>query len=625
MGLDPVTVSLGGEKNPELDDMQRRFRISLLFTIPLIVLMFLPEFAFRRWVELALASPVVLYCGWPILERGWKSLRLLSLNMFTLISIGVVTAYVSSFRGPVYFEASATVVTLVLLGQVLELKARARTGSALKSLLGLVPKTARVIHNDHSEHDMPLETVHPGDRLRVRPGEKIPVDGTVLSGTSSVDESMVTGEPLPVEKIADSKVTGGTLNGTGSFIMRADRVGADTLLSQIVQLVGEAQRSRAPIQSLADKVSAWFVPAVLLAALLTLVFGHSLVNAIAVLIVACPCALGLATPMSVMVATGKGATAGVLIRNAEALEALSKVDSLVVDKTGTLTEGKPRLTSITALNGFEEREVLRLAAGIEKSSEHPLASAFLAAARERNIDVPAAQVFRAIPGKGVIGTIGKNQIAVGTADLLAEFHVPCPAPGLYAAIDGKLAARIEVADPIKATTLEAIRQLHAAGLRVTMLTGDGQENAASVARQLGIDRFEAQLLPDQKAASIERLQSEGRIVAMAGDGINDAPALAKATVGIAMGTGTDIAMQSAGITLVSGDLRGVLQARKLSLATMRNIRENLFFAFIYNLLGIPMAAGLFGFTLNPMFAAAAMTFSSVSVIANALRLRNARI
>jgi Cu+-exporting ATPase len=625
MALEPVTVSLEDEANPELDDMLRRFRLSLFFTVPLLGLMFAPEFAARRWVELALASPVVLYCGWPIFERGWASLAHRSLNMFTLIAIGTATAYLSSFRGTIYFEPAATIVTLVLLGQVLELKARAQTGSALRALLGLAPKTARVVQDDGTEHDMALELIAVGDRLRVRPGEKIPLDGTVVDGASTVDESMLTGEPLPVQKAAGTKVIGGTVNGNGAFVMRAEKVGADTMLSRIVRLVAEAQRSRAPIQSLADKVSAWFVPAVLLVALLALVLGHSVVNAIAVLIVACPCALGLATPMSVMVATGRGAGLGVLIRNAEALQALATVDTLVIDKTGTLTVGKPQLTGFTVHDGFDEADAMRLIAGIEKSSEHPLAGAILQAARERGIEPATAQVFRNLPGKGIIGQIGANQIAVGTDRLLAEFGVKTPGPGLYAAIDGRLAATLSVTDPIKPTTREAIRQLHAAGLRIVMLTGDSQQAAEAVAKELGIDSFEAHLLPEQKAASIERLQKEGHLVAMAGDGINDAPALAKASVGIAMGTGTDVAIQSAGITLVSGDLRGVLHARRLSLAMMRNIKQNLFFAFIYNLLGVPIAAGLFGFTLGPMFAAAAMTFSSVSVIGNALRLRTAKI
>jgi P-type Cu+ transporter len=625
MALEPVTISLTDTANPELEEMQRRFRISLFFTVPLLVMMFTPEFAGRRWVEMALATPVVLYCGWPIFQRGWASLVNRSLNMFTLIAIGTGTAYVSSLRGTIYFEPAATIITLVLLGQVLELKAHAQTGSALRALLGLAPTTARMVRDDGSEHDTPLEMIYKGDRLRVRPGEKVPVDGVILEGVSSVDESMITGEPIPVEKMAESRVIGGTVNGIGSFTMRADRVGADTLLSRIVQLVGEAQRSRAPIQSLADKVSAWFVPAVLLVALLTLVLGHSIVNAIAVLIIACPCALGLATPMSVMVATGRGAGVGVLIRNAESLQALASVDTLVIDKTGTLTTGKPRLTRFTVHDGFEEAETLRLIAGLEKSSEHPLAGAILASAKERGIDIPTADGFRNVPGKGITGQVGTNQVAVGTERLLAEFNVDTPGPGLYAAIGGHLAATLEVSDPIKPTTAEAIRQLQAAGLRIVMLTGDNQATAQAVASALGIDSFEAQLLPEQKAAAVKRLQSKGRNVAMAGDGINDAPALAQATVGIAMGTGTDVAIQSSGITLVSGDLRGVLQARKLSLAMMRNIRQNLFFAFIYNVIGVPIAAGLFGFTLGPMFAAAAMTFSSVSVIGNALRLRNVRL
>jgi heavy metal translocating P-type ATPase len=625
MALEPVTISLTDQGNPELDDMQRRFRLSLFFAVPLIVLMFAPEFVARRWVELALASPVVLYCGWPLFQRGWASIVNRSPNMFTLIAMGAGAAYLSSFTGTVYFESAAVIVTLVLLGQVLELKARAQTGSALKALLGLAPASARVIHEDGSEHDAPLEMIQVGDRLRVRPGEKIPVDGMVLEGTSAVDESMLTGEPIPVEKGPDSRAIGGTVNGNGSFTMRADRVGADTLLSRIVQLVAEAQRSRAPIQSLADQVSAWFVPAVLLVALLTLIFGHSVTNAIAVLVIACPCALGLATPMSVMVATGRGAGVGVLVRNAEALQTLATVDTLAVDKTGTLTEGKPTLTRFTVHPGFDERTVLGLIAGLEQSSEHPLAGAIVAAAKQRGIDVPAAQVFRNMPGKGIVGQVGKNQLAVGTELLLAGFNVATPGPGLYAAIDGRLAATLEVTDAVKQTTAEAIRKLHAAGLRIVMLTGDSRNNAEGVAKTLGIDSFEAQLLPDQKAAAIQRLQSEGRKVAMAGDGVNDAPALAQATVGIAMGTGTDIAIQSAGITLVSGDLLGVLKARALSRAMMRNIRQNLFFAFVYNLAGVPVAAGLFGFTLGPMFAAGAMTFSSVSVIANALRLRNVRL
>jgi Cu+-exporting ATPase len=625
MGLEPAVASLTDDGNPELDDMRRRFWVSLIFTVPLLAMMFAPDFDVKRWLELALASPVVLYCGWPVFERGWASVRNRSLNMFTLIATGTGTAYLSSIWGTLYFEPAAVIVSLVLLGQVLELNARAKTGSAIKALMGLAPATARVLHDDGSEHDTPLDMVQRGDRVRVRPGEKVPVDGEVLDGASTVDESMISGEPVPIEKIAGSKAIGGTVNGTGSFVMRAEKVGSETLLSRIVQLVAEAQRSRAPIQSLADKVAGYFVPAVLLVAALTLMFEHSLVNAIAVLIVACPCALGLATPMSVMVATGRGARMGLLIRNAEALQMLSTVDTLAIDKTGTLTEGKPRLTRFTVSEGFQESDVLRLVASLEKSSEHPLAGAILAAAKERRIEIGTAQVFRAVPGKGIIGLVGKNQVAIGTEALLGEFGVASPGPGLYVAIDGKLAATLEVIDPVKATTKEAIRKLRESGLRIVMLTGDSKANAEAVAAELGIADFEARLLPDQKAAAVMRLREGGRKVAMAGDGINDAPSLAAADVGIAMGTGTDIAMQSAGITLVSGDLRGVLQARQLSAAMMRNIKQNLFFAFVYNLAGVPMAAGLFGFTLGPMFAAGAMTFSSVSVIANALRLRNVRI
>jgi P-type Cu+ transporter len=632
MALEPATVTLDDEPNLELADMSRRFRISLFFTIPLLVFMFLPEWPARRWMECALATPVVLWCGWPIFERAWASVVNRSPNMFTLIGLGAGTAYVFSVvsRRDLYFEPAAVIVTLVLLGQVLELRARAKTGSAIKALLGLAPSTARVIADDGSEHDMPIAMVSVGDRIRVRPGESIPVDGMVLEGSSAVDESMITGEPVPVEKVLDSGVTGGTINGTGSFVMRADRVGRDTLLSRIVQSVADAQRSRAPIQSMADRVSGYFVPAVILVALLTLVIGHSFVNAVAVLIIACPCALGLATPMSIMVGTGRAAQSGILLRDAEALEALEKVDTLVIDKTGTLTEGKPRVTGIHAVNGFDERELLRLVAGLEKSSEHPLAGAILSAAKDREIDVPEASVFRSFPGKGIIGAVDGRQIAVGNQGLLADYQIPTePGQSLYVAIDGKLAGTIEVGDPIKASAGEAIKQLHSDGIRVVMLTGDNKSAAAGVAAQLGIDEFQAQLLPDQKAAAIMTLQSAGRVVAMAGDGVNDAPALAQANVGIAMGTGTDVAIQSAGITLLHGDLAGVAKARTLSKATMSNIRQNLFFAFIYNALGVPLAAGLlqpfFGIALSPMFAAAAMTFSSVSVIGNALRLRNVRL
>jgi P-type Cu+ transporter len=632
MALEPVTLTLEDAANPELADMSRRFRISLFFTIPLLVFMFLPEWPARRWMECALATPVVLWCGWPIFERAWASVVNRSPNMFTLIGLGAGVAYVFSVVswGDLYFEPAAVIVTLVLLGQVLELRARAKTGSAIKALLGLAPSTARVIADDGSEHDMPIAMVSVGDRIRVRPGESIPVDGLVLEGSSAVDESMITGEPIPVEKVSDSRVTGGTINGTGSFVMRADRIGRDTLLSRIVQSVADAQRSRAPIQSLADRVSGYFVPAVILVALLTLVIGHSLVNAVAVLIIACPCALGLATPMSIMVGTGRAAQSGILLRDAEALEALEKVDTLVIDKTGTLTEGRPRVTGIHPVNGFDEGELLRLVAGLEKSSEHPLAGAILSAAKDREIEIPQASVFRSFPGKGIIGAVDGWQIAVGNQGLLADYQIFTePGPSLFVAVDGKLAGTIEVGDPIKASAGEAIKRLHADGLRVVMLTGDNNATAAGVAAQLGIDEFQAQLLPDQKAAAVKTLQSAGRVVAMAGDGVNDAPALAQANVGIAMGTGTDVAIQSAGITLLHGDLAGVAKARTLSKATMSNIRQNLFFAFIYNALGVPLAAGLlqpiFGIALSPMFAAAAMTFSSVSVIGNALRLRNVRL
>ncbi len=618
MGLEPVDA---GVANPELADMTRRFAVSLIFTVPLLAFMFWPV---SKWVEMAFATPVVFWCGWPLFVRAWESLAHRSLNMFTLIGLGVGTAYISSFFGQVYFEPAAVIVTLVLLGQVLELRARAKTGSAIQALMGLAPTTARLVRDD-GEHDVALASVKLGDRIRVRPGEKVPVDGVVLDGASSIDESMITGEPMGVEKASGAKVTGGTVNGTGTFTMRAERVGSQTLLAGIVKLVGEAQRSRAPIQSLADRVSGYFVPAVLLAAVLTLVFGHSLTNAVAVLIVACPCALGLATPMSVMVATGRGAAAGVLVSKAEALEQLAKVDTLVIDKTGTLTEGKPRLTNIRVFAGFEENEVLRLIAGLERGSEHPLAGAIVAAATERKIVIPDADVFRAVPGKGVIGSVGKRQIAVGSARLLSDYGVTAEGEGLFVAMDGKLAAELQVQDPVKASAAAAIRELRAGGLRIVMLTGDSRVAAEAVAKELGIDEFEARLLPEEKAAAVKTLQDAGRIVAMAGDGINDAPALALANCGIAMGSGTDVAIRSAGITLLQGDLRGVARARKLSRAMMRNIKQNLFFAFIYNLLGVPVAAGLFGFALGPMFAAAAMTFSSVSVIGNALRLRTVRI
>ena len=677
MALEPRTVTLEDEENLELRDMSRRFWVSAVLAAPVLFLAMaemipgqpvghLVAASVATWLELALATPVVLWGGWPFFERGWQSFVNRSPNMFTLITLGVGTAYVysvtatlfpglfpDSFRGhavevPVYFEAAAIITVLVLLGQVLELRARSQTSGAIKALLGLAPKTARVIREDGREIDVPLDQVHPGDRLRVRPGEKMPVDGVVLEGHSSVDESMVTGEPIPVEKEPGSRVTGGTVNGTGSFVMRAERVGSDTLLAQIVRRVGEAQRSRAPIQRLADQVSAYFVPAVVVAAILTFVtrslvgseprMAYALVNAVAVLIIACPCALGLATPMSIMVGTGRGALAGVLIKNAEALEVMEKVDTLVVDKTGTLTEGKPRLVSIEPLAGHEESDVLRLAASLEQGSEHPLAGAIVAAAQQRGLRLDAVEGFRSVTGKGVVGHVDVRSVALGNRRLFEEFGID-PGPlveraevlrregqtVMFIGIEGKPAGLLGVADPIKESTPEAITLLHRDNVRVVMVTGDNRTTAESVTRKLGLDEVEAEVLPEQKVGTIKRLQAEGRIVAMAGDGVNDAPALAQAHVGIAMGTGTDVAMESADITLVKGDLRGIVRARRLSRATMRNIRENLFFAFIYNALGVPVAAGVlypvFGLLLSPIIASAAMTFSSVSVIGNALRLR----
>ncbi|HYK02111.1 MAG TPA: heavy metal translocating P-type ATPase [Thermoanaerobaculia bacterium] len=681
MALEPETVTLEEEANPELEDMTRRFRVSAALTVPLVIFAMLRHLpaahdllghtllAWAPWLELALATPVVLWGGWPFFQRAWASLVNRHLNMFTLIGLGVAVAYLYSlvatlvpkafplsFRDAmghvgVYYEAAAAIVTLVLLGQVMELRARSRTGAAIRALLGLAPKTARRV-TDHGEHDVPLEQVHPGDLLRVRPGEKIPVDGVVVEGTTNVDESMVTGEPLPVEKTSGDRLIGATVNATGSVLMRAERVGADTLLSQIVNMVAQAQRSRAPIQKLADKVSAWFVPTVIAAALLTFAvwalvgpqprFVFAIVNAVAVLIIACPCALGLATPMSVMVAAGKGATAGVLFRNAEAIEVLRSVDTLVVDKTGTLTLGKPSLAAVVALEGFDENELLRLAASVERASEHPLAAAIVAGAEQRGLAIPKAQHFESITGKGVYGAAEGRRVALGNRALLQEMHVGADdlleraeklrADGqtvMFIVVNGKPAGLLGVADPVKETTPEAIRELHAAGLRIVMLTGDSRTTANAVAQKLGIDEVIAEVLPGEKADAVKRLQQQGRIVAMAGDGINDAPALAAAEVGIAMGTGTDVAMESAGVTLVKGDLRGIVRARRLSNATMANIRQNLFFAFIYNALGVPIAAGVLypflGILLSPMIAAAAMSFSSVSVIANALRLRNAKI
>lgn len=677
MALEPRTVTAGEESSPELASMTGRFWVSLVLTVPIFLvamsemipgqpMQHLFSGRFLAGLQLALATPVVLWGGWPFFQRGWASIVNLSLNMFTLIAIGTGTAYFyslvatlfphlfpASFQGhsgqtAVYFEAAAVITVLVLLGQVLELRARSQTSSAIKALLGLAPKTARVLRDDGSEKDIPLDHVKPGDRLRVRPGEKVPVDGVLLEGASSVDESMVTGEPIPVEKTSNSPVTGGTLNQTGSFVMRAERVGSDTLLSQIVRLVSEAQRSRAPIQRLADAVSSYFVPAVLLVAALTfLIWGwagpeprlaYALVNSVAVLIIACPCALGLATPMSIMVGTGRGATAGVLIKNAEALEVLEKVDTLVVDKTGTLTEGKPRLTSVVALVEQGEMELLRLAASLERGSEHPLAAAIVAGAQHMRVELSEARDFRSFTGKGVAGVLEGRTVALGNHKLLKDLNVD---PGallkraeamrsdgqtvMFVAVDGRVAGLLGVSDPIKQSTFEAIKILHREGIRIVVVTGDSRTTAEAVAHRLELDEVEAEVLPEQKSEIVKRLQSEGRVVAMAGDGINDAPALAQAQVGIAMGTGTEVAMESAGVTLVKGDLRGIARALRLSRATMRNIRQNLFFAFIYNGLGVPIAAGAlypaFGLLLSPMIAAAAMTFSSVSVITNALRLR----
>ncbi len=681
MALELRTVTREEEENPELADMTHRFWISLALTVPVFVLamtemipgMPLIDRLSPRvilWLQLLLASPVVLWGGWPFFQRGWMSIVNRSLNMFTLISLGTGAAWTfsivatvapgifpPSFRIhggglPIYFEAAAVITTLVLLGQVLELRARSRTSSAIRALLGLAPKTARRLNDDGTEQDVPLELVVAGDRLRVRPGEKVPVDGLVLDGGSAVDESMVTGEPIPVEKGAGSRLTGGTVNGTGSLVMRAERVGSDTLLARIVKMVGEAQRSRAPIQRLADVVSSWFVPAVVLAAVITFaiwaIYGpepslaFALVNAVAVLIIACPCALGLATPMSIMVGTGRGAMAGVLIRNAEALEVMEKVDTLVVDKTGTLTEGKPHLTMVNTLGGMNEEEILQMAAGLERGSEHPLAAAVVQGALERGIVIPEAQDFRSITGKGVTGRLGGRSVALGNAALLQELGVdstPLDAvaeqfrqqggTAMFVVVDGQPAGLLGVSDPIKETTPEAIDLLHKEGIRVVMLTGDNRTTAAAIANQLGIDEFHAGVLPEQKGEVINKLRAAGRTVAMAGDGVNDAPALALAHVGIAMGTGTDVAMESAGITLVKGDLRGIVRALRLSRATMGNVRQNLFFAFFYNALGVPVAAGVlypaFGLLLSPMIAAAAMTFSSVSVIGNALRLRRLEI
>jgi P-type Cu+ transporter len=677
MALEPTTVAAEEEENHELRDMRRRFWVSTALTIPLVVIAmghFIPgrplELLLARgplgWIELLLATPVVLWGGWPFFVRGWYSVVNRSLNMFTLIALGVGVAYVysviaivfpdvfpPSFRDEanqvaVYFEAAAVIVTLVLLGQVLELRARSQTGAAIRALLGLAPKTARRVNEDGHEEDVPLDQVAPGDRLRIRPGEKVPVDGVVLEGASAVDESMVTGEPIPVQKQAGDRVIGATVNNTGSLIMRAERVGADTILARIVQMVAEAQRSRAPIQKLADTVSGYFVPAVVVIAIVTFIvwatigpepaMAFAIINAVAVLIIACPCALGLATPMSIMVATGKGAQAGVLFRNAEAIEVFREVDTLVVDKTGTLTMGKPSLVNVTPTPEWDETRLLRLAASLERGSEHPLAAAIVSGAEERGVALTTTEAFDSVTGKGVQGRVDERSVALGNRALMEQLRVDVTALAesaersrregqtvMFVAVDGRPAGLIGVADPIKDTTPEAIRQLHDEGLRVVMLTGDNRTTAEAVAKKLGIDDVIPEVLPDQKADVIKRLQSEGRVVAMAGDGINDAPALAQAHVGIAMGTGTDVAMESAGVTLVKGDLRGIVRARRLSRITLRNIKQNLFFAFIYNAAGVPIAAGvlypLFGLLLSPMIAAAAMSFSSVSVIGNALRLR----
>lgn len=681
MALEPrAAAGEAEEENPELTDMSRRFRVGLVFTIPLVIIAMggvipgididslIPP-GIRRWVELVLATPVVLWGGWPFFVRGWKSVVNRSPNMFTLIGLGVSVSYVysviaallpgifpASFRSEggevsVYFEAAAVIVTLVLLGQVLELRARSRTGAAIKALLGLAPKTARRIQ-DGKEEDIPLEQVQPGDLLRVRPGEKIPVDGVVTEGASSVDESMVTGEPIPVSKQPGERVIGATINGTGSIVMKAEKVGSDTLLSQIVHMVSEAQRSRAPVQKLVDIVAAYFVQIVISVAVITFIvwawagpeprFVYALINAVAVLIIACPCALGLATPMSIMVATGRGATQGVLFKNAEAIEVMKKVNTLVVDKTGTLTVGKPKLVSVVPHGEFDEKSVLHLAASLEKGSEHPLAAAIVSGAEEKGVSLMNAESFDSITGKGVSGRVDGKMVALGNRKLLEDFGID---PGeltqkaetmrsdgqtvMFVAVDGKAAGLLGVADPVKDSTPEAIKGLHREGVKVVMLTGDNRTTAQAVAKKLGLDNVVAEVLPDQKADAVKKFQNEGRIVAMAGDGINDAPALAQAQVGVAMGTGTDVAMESAGVTLVKGDLRGILRARLLSRATMRNIKQNLFFAFVYNALGVPVAAGVlypfFGILLSPIIAAAAMSFSSVSVVGNALRLRRAKL
>jgi Cu+-exporting ATPase len=681
MALEPKTVTAEEEENPELIDMTRRLKVSLVLTVPVFLIAMrhiipglsllesLVPASFLTWAELVLSTPVVLWCGWPFFVRGWQSVVTWNPNMFTLIGLGTSVAYVysliaallpglfpASFRTEggqvsVYFEAAAVIVTLVLLGQVLELRARSRTGAAIRALLGLAPKTARRI-TDGKEEDVPLEQIAPGDLLRVRPGEKIPVDGTVVEGSSSVDEAMITGEPIPVEKKKGDRVIGATVNGTGTLVMSAEKVGAETLLAQIVHMVAEAQRSRAPIQKLADVVAAYFVQIVVGIAVVTFFvwmwfgpepkFTIALINAVAVLIIACPCAMGLATPMSIMVAAGKGASAGVLFKNAEAIEVMKAVDTLVTDKTGTLTEGRPRLVSIVPAAGFEEKTLLHFAASIEMGSEHPLAAAIVGGSQERDISPSKVESFESLTGRGVTGLIEGRKVALGNRKLIEELGIAAEEltdkaesmrregqTAMFVVVDGKAAGLLGVADPIKATTAEAIEALHAEGIHVVMLTGDSRTTAEAVSKKLGIDEVVAEVLPDQKADIVKRFQSEGRTVAMAGDGINDAPALAQAHVGIAMGTGTDVAMESAGVTLVKGDLRGIVRARRLSRATMRNIKQNLFWAFAYNSVGVPLAAGVlypfFGVLLSPMIAAAAMSFSSVSVVGNALRLRMVKL
>ena len=681
MALEPRTPSASDEGNAELRDMSRRFWVSAILTIPIFISAMgdhIPGRPLDRiaapqswiWLELFLSTPVILWGGWPFFVRAWQSVVNRSLNMFTLIGLGTGAAYgysvvaavfpdvfPPSFRDrsgevAVYFEAAAVIITLVLLGQVLELRARSQTGAAIKALLGLAPKTARVIQDDGSESDIPLDQVEVGFRLRVRPGEKIPVDGAVLEGASSIDESMITGEPIPVEKTVEDQVTGATVNGTGSLIIRADRVGSETVLARIVQMVSEAQRSRAPIQKLADIVAGYFVPAVVGIAVVTFVvwalvgpeprMAHALIAAVAVLIIACPCALGLATPMSIMVATGKGATAGVLFKNAEAIEFMRKVDTLVVDKTGTLTEGKPKLVTVRPSDDLDEERLLQLAASLERGSEHPLAAAIISGAEARGLALLPTEAFESVTGKGVQATVDGVAVSLGNRKMMESAGVTLEAQTqtaeelradgqtvMFVAIEGRAAGLIGVADPIKETTREAIEQLHEEHIKVIMLTGDSRTTAAAVAKKLGIDDVIAEVLPEDKSAQIKKLQDEGRFVAMAGDGINDAPALAQAHIGIAMGTGTDVAMESAGVTLVKGDLRGIARTRLLSRATMRNIKQNLFFAFVYNALGVPVAAGVlypfFGLLLSPMIAAAAMSFSSVSVISNALRLKRLQL